>query len=95
MKHFAVFLPMLDAAKSQQYRAEHLEYLAKRRSEGKIFANGRFVDGAGGLVIYMADSQDEVQDIVNQDPYVIQQARGYEIHEWDIVTEAVLPDKSK
>ncbi|TBL72481.1 YciI family protein [Paenibacillus thalictri] len=93
MKFFATFLPMKDAQKSVDFRAEHLDYLAQRRSEGKIFANGRFVDGAGGLVIYMAESEAEVLDIVQQDPYVVKGARGYEIHEWDIVTEAVLPDK--
>lgn len=91
MKTFAVFLPMLDVQKSQEFRAQHLEFLEKNRNAGKIFANGRFLDGAGGLVIYMAESLEEVTDLVNQDPYVINQARGYEIHEWEIVTEAKLP----
>ncbi|MFE5317518.1 YciI family protein [Paenibacillus sp. NPDC056579] len=85
MKHFAVFLPMLDEEKSQTYRSEHLDYLAAVRSQGHIFANGRFTDGAGGLVIYRANTLEEVQAFVNQDPYVIHKARGFEIHEWDIV----------
>ncbi len=93
MKHFAVFLPMKDSQKSQDYRAQHLEFLAKQRAEGRIFANGRFVDGAGGLVIYRTESLADVEAIVKQDPYVVQGARGYEIHEWEIVTEAVLPAK--
>ncbi|ALS21884.1 MULTISPECIES: YciI family protein [Paenibacillus] len=92
MKYFAVFLPMLSPEKSQEYRPQHLDYLAIRRKEGKIFANGRFLDGAGGLVIYKADSEEEVRHIVQQDPYVIHQARGYEIHEWEMVTEAILPE---
>ncbi|PZE21402.1 YciI family protein [Paenibacillus xerothermodurans] len=91
MKYFAVFLPMLSPDKSQEFRAQHLEFLAEKRKEGKIFANGRFVDGAGGLVIYMAETEEEVQQMVQQDPYVIQKARSFEIHEWEIVTEAVLP----
>lgn len=85
LKHFAVFLPMLDPDKSVQYREEHLAFLAERRQAGMLLANGRFVDGAGGLVIYRAASQDEVEHWVKQDPYIIQQARRYEIHEWDIV----------
>jgi uncharacterized protein YciI len=93
MKYFAVFLSMIDVQKSQEARQQHLDYLAQRRSEGKIFANGRFVDGAGGLVIYMAETEQEVLEIVKQDPYIIHEARRYEIHEWDMVTEAVLPQK--
>lgn len=84
-KHFAVFLPMLDEEKSVQHREAHLAFLAERRQAGMLLANGRFVDGAGGLVIYRAASQDEVEYWVKQDPYIVRQARGYEIHEWDIV----------
>lgn len=85
MKYYAVFLPMKDADKSSAFRSQHLAYLDQRAAEGKIFANGRFVDGAGGLVIYMAENEQQVEDMVKQDPYIIEQARGYQIHEWDIV----------
>jgi uncharacterized protein YciI len=91
MKTFAVFLPMLDIQKSQSFREKHLEFLENNRRAGKIFANGRFLDGAGGLVIYLEESLKAVTEIVKQDPYVINRARGYEIHEWEIVTEARLP----
>ena len=84
-KHFAVFLPMLDAEKSALYREEHLRFLDERRAAGMLHANGRFVDGAGGLVIYRASSYDEVERWVRQDPYIVKGARRYEIHEWDIV----------
>lgn len=85
MKYFACFLPMLDALKSQTFRPQHLDYLEQKRSEGKIFANGRFVDGSGGLVIYMAESEEAAKSLAENDPFVIEGARSYEIHEWDIV----------
>ncbi len=91
MKYFAVFLPMLNQKKSQEYRAQHLLFLDQNRREGNIFANGRFADGAGGLVIYRVDSLEEVEQIVEQDPYVIQGARSFEIHEWEMVSDAELP----
>lgn len=91
MRYFAVFLPMLDEEKSQEYRVQHLNFLEEKRQEGKIFANGRFADGAGGLVIYRAGSLEEVEQLVKQDPYVIQGARGFGIHEWEMVSDAVLP----
>ena len=82
MKYFAAFLPMLDSEKSQTLRPDHLEYLAARRREGQIFAQGRFVDGSGGLVIYMAESFEEARRLAAADPYVIHGARRLEFHEW-------------
>ncbi|WP_446715541.1 YciI family protein [Bacillus sp. OTU530] len=86
MKYFIVFLPMLDEEKSQEYRPQHLGFLARLRNEGKILANGKFVDGTGGLVIYMANTLGEVESLVRQDPYIIHGARCFEIHEWEMVS---------
>lgn len=93
MKIFAVFLPMLDEEKSKQYRPQHLAYLADMHKQGKVITYGRFVDGAGGLVIYKADTLKTVQSYVNDDPYIIHKARTYEIHEWDIVTREEVLNK--
>lgn len=49
--------------------------------------NGRFTDGAGGLVIYKGQDGEEVEKLVKQDPYIINGARDYELHEWEMVTE--------
>jgi uncharacterized protein YciI len=86
MKYYAVFLPMISPERSQQFRPQHLEFLTKGREEGWVFANGKFVDGSGGLVIYAAESIDEALGRVKQDPFVREGARGYAIHEWDMVT---------
>lgn len=86
--YFAVFSPMLDTEKNVTFRPDHLAYLKERAEEGKVFAKGRFTDGAGGLVIYIAESYEEVEIIVKQDPYVVSGARGYEIHEWEMTAEA-------
>lgn len=84
MKYFAVFLPMLDEEKSKKWRPDHLDYLNQQTEEGKIFAKGRFTDGAGGLVIYQEVNLPAVEALVKRDPYVIHGARTYEIHEWDM-----------
>ncbi|WP_067728993.1 YciI family protein [Oceanobacillus damuensis] len=93
MKYFAAFSPMLDEGKSQKYRQDHLDYLENLGKEGRVFAKGRFADGTGGMVIYIAENYDEVEAIVKNDPYVVQGARGYEIYEWVMTTDAVLPKK--
>jgi uncharacterized protein len=84
MKYFAVFLPMKDEEKSKKFRAEHLTYLQEKVEAGNVFAKGRFVDGAGGLVIYMAESLETAEEMVKKDPYVVTGARSYEIHEWEM-----------
>lgn len=84
MKYFAVLLAMLDEEKSLSYRAAHLAYLDEQRVKGRIFASGRFADGWGGMVIYQAETLEEVQTWAEHDPYVIEQARRYEIHEWEM-----------
>jgi uncharacterized protein YciI len=87
VKYYAAFLPMLSLEKSQALRSFHLEHLAKCRQEGRIFAAGRFADGAGGLVIYQAETLDDATRLAKSDPYVANGARGLEIHEWEMVFE--------
>jgi uncharacterized protein len=87
MNYFAVLLPMKDEEKSRTYRPDHLYYLQQLLEAGNIFAKGRFVDGTGGLVIYHAESLEEAEEIVKKDPYVVNGARGYEIHEWEMTLE--------
>jgi uncharacterized protein YciI len=83
MKYFAALLNMKDAEKNATYRPQHIDFLVQKEQEGKIFARGRFVDGAGGLVIYMADSLEEARKIAESDPLVTSGARTLELHEWD------------
>ena len=85
MKYYAALLPMLNIEKSQSLRSLHLDFLARARQQGQIYAFGRFADGAGGLVIYQAETLDEATKIAQSDPYVMNGARRLEIHEWDMV----------
>jgi uncharacterized protein YciI len=84
MNYYAVFSKMLSVDKNTKYKESHLDYLKKLGQEGKVFAKGRFSDGAGGLVIYKADSEDEVKEMVEGDPFIIEGARTYEIHKWEM-----------
>lgn len=87
MKYYAAFLTMKDPEKSEKYRKEHLDYLEEMRKQKRVLMYGRFVDGAGGLVIYQGENLDEVTEWVKDDPYIKYEARGYEIHEWDMKTD--------
>ena len=83
MNYYAVYLPMKDEELSATYRPDHLAYLDARMAEGKVKAKGRFTDGSGGLVIYQADSAEDVEEYVKHDPYIVNGARTYVIKEWE------------
>jgi uncharacterized protein len=84
MKYFAAFLPIRDLEKCQELRPAHMEFLEQKSQEGKIFARGRFSDGAGGLVIYKAESLEEARKTAASDPFVLYGARSLELHEWEM-----------
>lgn len=87
MGYYAVFLPMKDKEKSKEFRPQHLAFLKQMRDEKKILMNGPFTDGTGGLVIYAAANLDEATSYLKQDPYIINGARDWEIHEWVMETD--------
>lgn len=84
MAHFAAILHMEKPELNQPFRPQHLEYLNNLDKQGKIFAKGPFADGAGGLVVYIADSLAEAKELAEQDPYVREGVRRLELHEWKI-----------
>jgi len=83
MKYFAALLRMKDPEKNASFRQQHLDFLTQQDGEGKIFARGRFTDG-GGLVIYVAASFEEAEQIAKSDPYVASGARTLELYEWEM-----------
>lgn len=84
MKYFAAFLKMLDSAKNETYRPQHMDFLVQNEKEGKIFARGRFTEGKGGLVIYIAESFEEAKKLAESDPLVKFGARSLELYEWEM-----------
>lgn len=84
MAYFAAILHMADQEKNKTYRPNHLAHLEELEQQGKVFAKGPFTDGAGGLVVYIADSLREAEELANKDPYVIEGARRLQLHEWKL-----------
>ncbi|MGG3571904.1 YciI family protein [Bacillus gobiensis] len=84
MNYYAAILFMEKPELNQTYRADHLEYLQKLSDEGKVFKKGAFADGAGGMVIYQAESLEEAKELAEADPYITKGVRRLELHEWKI-----------
>lgn len=82
MAFFAALLYMKNETLNTTYRPEHLAYLDGLAKEGKIFAKGPFLDGAGGMVIYETETYEQALELAEKDPYVIHGVRSLKLHEW-------------
>lgn len=87
MKYYAALLRMEDPQLSKKLRPDHLKYLEQLEEQGKILARGPFVDGTGGLVIYIAKDFDEAKQLAENDPLIVEKARSLSLHEWKMNTK--------
>jgi uncharacterized protein YciI len=83
MSYFAAILHMENPELNEKFRGQHLEFLSSLDEAGKIFGRGPFVDGTGGMVIYIADSLEEAKEMAEKDPYIVEGVRRLELHEWN------------
>lgn len=57
-----------------QARAAHREYLAALAKDGRLAAAGALTDDAGGLLLFRAEDEAEVREIVAHDPFTLSHA---------------------
>lgn len=69
MKFAAVIEYTSDKAKISAVRPVHRQYLAKLKAEGKLAASGPFLDDSGALIIYEADTREEAETLLQNDPF--------------------------
>lgn len=86
MKYAAIARYTPDAATIAKARPAHREYLTGLIQQGKLVMSGPFSDDRGGLLIYEAESPEEVERLVTEDPF---SAEGvfvsWEIRPWKVV----------
>jgi uncharacterized protein YciI len=58
-----------DTNKIADVRPRHRQYLATLLSEGRLVAAGPFTDDSGALIIYDAGSREEVEKLIQNDPF--------------------------
>jgi uncharacterized protein YciI len=71
-----------DASRRLEVRPEHRDYLAEIYERGKLVTSGPFADDRGALLIYEADDEAEVRDLLAADPYSKAEVGEFEIREW-------------
>ena len=58
-----------DASKIAETRPRHREYLKGLLDTGHIAVSGPFVDDRGGLLVYAAETLEEVEAMIRNDPF--------------------------
>lgn len=58
-------------AERVEHRPKHREWLAAQAEADVVLASGPYADGAGALLIFRAENEVAVQELVSQDPMTV------------------------
>lgn len=86
MKFAAIIEYTTDTAKIAATRPAHREYLKTLLDSGRLAISGPFADDRGGILVYEANSAEEVEAMLRDDPFT--KAGVFEkvqIREWRVV----------
>lgn len=75
--HYIVPLEELDA-----HMTDHVKYLHKYYKLNKFVASGRKVPRTGGIILAMAGSREEVDQIITEDPFYIHKLAEFTVTEF-------------
>lgn len=74
---YIVPLEMLDA-----HMADHVKFLNKYYKQNIFLASGRKVPRTGGIILALAKSKEEVENIISEDPFYIHKLAEFSITEF-------------
>jgi uncharacterized protein YciI len=86
--NYLVSLEQIDA-----HMKPHMTFLKKHYDDGTFIMSGRKVPRTGGIILALAKSQEELQSIVEEDPFVKLNLAEYSITEFQ--TSQIHPDLKK
>jgi uncharacterized protein YciI len=70
-----------------QYIPAHRIYVRDLIAQGHQAKTGYWAELGGGMLIFQANSREEAELIVSQDPLIQNNCVEYELHEWVLVEE--------
>jgi len=62
-----------------QHMADHVKYLKKYYKKNIFVASGRKVPRTGGIILALANSQEEIEAIIKEDPFYQHQLAEFDI----------------
>jgi len=81
-----MFVVMLEYIKSleevDKLLDQHISFLDKYYEQRKFICSGRRNPRIGGVILVKAENEQEVKDIISEDPFYIHQAAEYKIVEF-------------
>ncbi|HTR39010.1 MAG TPA: YciI family protein [Bryobacteraceae bacterium] len=86
MKYAAIAKYTSDAATIAKARPAHREYLTGLIEQNQLVISGPFTDDRGGLLVYEAESVEQVEALIAADPFTQQGVFvSWEIRPWNVV----------
>lgn len=76
--NYIVPLEQLDA-----HMTDHVKYLHRYYKQNKFVASGRKVPRTGGIILALANSKEEVEQIISEDPFYIHKLAEFKITEFN------------
>lgn len=70
-----------------QYVPAHRAYVRDLIAKGHQAKTGYWAEQAGGMLLFEAQSMEEAQNIVAQDPLIKNNCVSYEIYQWCLVEQ--------
>lgn len=86
--HYIVPLEKLDA-----HMTDHVKYLQKYYKLNAFVASGRKVPRTGGIILALAKSKEEVEQIIREDPFYTHKLADFSVTEF--LTSQHHPDLKK
>ena len=71
-----------EVSEVEKYLEEHIKFLEKYYKMGKFICSGRKNPRTGGVILLNAESLSEVEKIILEDPFNINEIAEYEITEF-------------
>ena len=71
-----------DIAKADEHMEAHIAYVDKYFAKKVFLASGRKVPRTGGIILMQAASREDVQKIVEEDPFFKENIAAFEITEF-------------
>jgi uncharacterized protein YciI len=68
--------------KLDEYMTAHVKFLQKYYKKNIFIASGRKVPRTGGIILALADSKAQVEEIIQEDPFYIHKLADFSITEF-------------
>jgi uncharacterized protein YciI len=73
---------IVDLEKVDELLPLHVDYLKNQYEKGNFIASGRKIPRTGGIILSKLDSIEKLEEVLNQDPFKINNLAEYKIEEF-------------